>query len=69
MNKTIAILGAGGHGKVVGEIAFLNHYKTIDFFYDNKFKKNKKFPFSIVGTFDDLKNYFKNYNAFFRSHW
>jgi shikimate 5-dehydrogenase len=27
MNKKIAIIGAGGHGKVVGEIALLNEYK------------------------------------------
>jgi hypothetical protein len=27
MNKKIAIIGAGGHGKVVGEIALLNQYK------------------------------------------
>ena len=31
MNKNIAIIGAGGHGKVVGEIALLNSYKNIFF--------------------------------------
>ena len=31
MNKKIAIIGAGGHGKVVGEIALLNHYENIFF--------------------------------------
>ena len=31
MNKKIAIVGAGGHGKVVGEIALLNHYESIFF--------------------------------------
>jgi hypothetical protein len=34
MSKKLAIIGAGGHGKVVGEIALLNQYKTIDFFDD-----------------------------------
>ena len=30
MNKKIAIIGAGGHGKV-GEIAILNKYKVVNF--------------------------------------
>ena len=38
MNKNLAIIGAGGHGKVVGEIAILNNFKIIDF-YDDKIKK------------------------------
>ena len=64
MNKKIAIIGAGGHGKVVGEIALLNEYEIIDFFDD---KKNciKKFPFNISGTLDHLKKDFKNYDSFF----
>jgi len=64
MNKKIAIIGAGGHGKVVGEIALLNEYDTIDFFDD---KKNyiKKFPFNISGNLDHLKQDFKNYDSFF----
>ena len=36
MNKSLAIIGAGGHGKVVGEIALLNKFKVIDFFDDKK---------------------------------
>ena len=31
MNKKLAIIGAGGHGKVVGEIALLSKYEAIDF--------------------------------------
>ena len=34
MYKKLAIIGAGGHGKVVGEIASLNNYKVINFFDD-----------------------------------
>ena len=34
MNKKLAIFGAGGHGKVVGEIGLLNGYKDIHFFDD-----------------------------------
>ena len=37
MNKKIAIIGAGGHGKVVGEIALLNQFETIDFFDDKDY--------------------------------
>ena len=64
MNKKIAIIGAGGHGKVVGEIALLNEYETIDFFDDRK-NYIKKFPFNISGTLDHLKQDFKNYDSFF----
>ena len=55
MNKKIAIIGAGGHGKVIGEIALLNKYKDIHFFDDN-INEIKNFPFSIVGNLDQLKN-------------
>jgi len=66
MNKKIAILGAGGHGKVVGEIAILNNFKNIEFFDDAiDIKKKKNFPFKIKGNLDDLEKKFKNYDAFF----
>ena len=64
MEKKIAIIGAGGHGKVVGEIAALSEFEKIDFF-DDKFNQIKKYPFSIVGNLDDLNNCLKNYDAFF----
>jgi sugar O-acyltransferase (sialic acid O-acetyltransferase NeuD family) len=64
MNKIIAILGAGGHGKVVGEIALLNGYKEIHFF-DDKINEIQNFPFSIVSNLSQLKYNFKNYHAFF----
>ena len=64
MNDSIAIIGAGGHGKVVGEIASLNKYKIIDFF-DVKKNSFKKFPFTVQGNLIDLKNKIKNYDAFF----
>ena len=64
MNKKIAIIGAGGHGKVVGEIAFLNQYETIDFFDDNK-NKIKEFPFKISGNLNYLKQHLENYDSFF----
>jgi len=64
MNKKIAIIGAGGHGKVVGEIALLNHYEIINFF-DDKDNEIKEFPFTISGSIQNLKKNLKNYDAFF----
>ena len=64
MNKKLAIIGAGGHGKVVGEIAMLNQYKEIDFF-DNRINEIINFPFKIIGDIDLLKNNLKNYDDFF----
>ena len=64
MNKKLAIIGAGGHGKVVGEIALLNQYDTIDFF-DDKISEIKNFPFGIVGNIELLKKNLKNYDDFF----
>jgi sugar O-acyltransferase (sialic acid O-acetyltransferase NeuD family) len=64
MNKKIAIIGAGGHGKVVGEIALLNHYENI-FFFDDKIDEIKTFPFTICGNLDYLKNHLKEYDDFF----
>ena len=64
MNKKIAIIGAGGHGKVIGEIALLNQYDIVDF-YDDKINEIKNFPFNISGNVEDLKNKFKNYDSFF----
>ena len=64
MNKKLAIVGAGGHGKVVGEIALLNSYETIDFF-DDKINEIRDFPFTIIGTVDYLFEHLKNYEDFF----
>ncbi len=64
MNKKIAIIGAGGHGKVVGEIAFLNQYKVINFF-DDQANQIKKFPFIISGNLKYLKEHFDDYDSFF----
>ena len=63
MKKKLAIIGAGGHGKVVGEIALLSQYETIDFF-DDKINEIKKFPFIIRGNIDQLKSNLKEYDVF-----
>jgi sugar O-acyltransferase (sialic acid O-acetyltransferase NeuD family) len=64
MNKKLAIIGAGGHGKVIGEIALLSHYEDISFF-DDKINEIKEYPFTIFGTLEYLKNHLKDYDAFF----
>ena len=64
MNKKIAIIGAGGHGKVVGEIALLNQYESIHFF-DDKVNEIKDFPFNIIDNVAQLKNDLKSYDDFF----
>ena len=48
MKNKIAILGAGGHGKVVGEIAYLNQYETINFFDKDEKKILKIFHFLLL---------------------
>lgn len=58
MSNKLAIIGAGGHGKVVGEIAFLNEYDVIDFF-DDRINNIKDFPFTIVDTVENLKIHFE----------
>ena len=64
MNKKLAIIGAGGHGKVVGEIALLSHYNIIDFF-DDRANEIEVFPCNIVDNLDYLKDHLNDYNAFF----
>jgi sugar O-acyltransferase (sialic acid O-acetyltransferase NeuD family) len=64
MNKKIAIIGAGGHGKVVGEIALLMQFDIIEFF-DDRVKDIKKYPFKICGTINHLKENINNYDFFF----
>lgn len=56
MNKSIVIIGAGGHGKVIADIAKLNHYDQILFLDDNtSIKTCVGYP--VVGTINDMFNY------------
>ena len=64
MKKKIAIIGAGGHGKVVGEIALLNHYEVVDFF-DDRFREIKSYPFKVVDNIENLKLNLSFYDDFF----
>jgi len=64
MNKKLAIIGAGGHGKVIGEIALLNQYEEI-YFFDNKADEIKEYPFSIAGNLNHLEKNINNFDYFF----
>lgn len=54
MNKSCAILGASGHGKVVAEIAELNGYQDIVFFDDRWPALQTVESWSIKGNSDTL---------------
>lgn len=56
MNKKLVIIGAGGHGKVIANIAKLNGYKDIVFLDDNSEKKECGL-YPIVGTTKDIEKY------------
>lgn len=53
MNRLV-IVGAGGHGKVIADIALKNGYKDIYFVDDNA--KNNVMEFSIIGTLADIES-------------
>lgn len=54
--KTLALLGASGHGKVMAEIAELMGYEKIVFFDDKWPEKSWVGKWPIVGNSDGLKN-------------
>ena len=62
MREKLLIVGAGGHGKVIADIAVnLNKYDEIVFLDDTE-KKEKCMTFSIVGCLKDIKNYINDYD-------
>ena len=65
MKKNLAVIGAGGHGKVVGEIAILNNYENVHFFDDAYPTIDKNYPFPIIGNILTLEKKIKNYNSYF----
>ncbi len=62
--KSIAILGAGGHGKVIAEIAQDCGWQKIDF-YDDSGLNTDNFPFPIKGDTANLIENLKRYDATF----
>lgn len=59
MRDRIAIIGAGGHGKVCAEIAELCGYREIIFLDDMPAGKE-----NVIGTTADLPSYVDNYDVF-----
>ena len=64
MNKKLAIIGAGGHGKVVGKIALLNNYNSI-YFFDDNFSNIENYPFKILNDLAYLNNHLGDYDDYF----
>ncbi|WP_028043145.1 acetyltransferase [Candidatus Stoquefichus massiliensis] len=54
--KKMIIIGAGGHGKVVADIAKKNQYEVIGFIDDNENKK-KNGKYDVIGTIKDIDMY------------
>lgn len=60
--RRLVIVGAGGHGKVVADIAKLDGYEDIIFLDDNENIK-KCGNYNVVGSISDVKEY-KGYDFF-----
>ena len=56
MTKKLVIIGAGGHGKVIADIAKLNKYENIVFLDDND-KVTNCSNYKVVGKTDSFLNY------------
>ena len=61
--KNLAILGAGGHGKVVAEAALLSGWKSVSFFDDAYPDKKQSSSWSIQGNSSDLIQNAKKFDA------
>lgn len=63
MCDKLIIIGAGGHGKVVANIAMLNGYKEI-YFLDDDTSKKYIGKYQIIGTTKDINRYKNEYDFF-----
>ena len=63
MCNKLMIIGAGGHGKVVANIAKLNGYKEI-YFLDDDILKKYIGKYQIIGTTKDIDKYKEEYDFF-----
>lgn len=64
MGNSLAVLGAGGHGKVVADIARASgEWEDIVFFDDGYPVKGKNSGWDIIGTYNDLLKYHSRYDG------
>ena len=63
MKDKLIIIGAGGHGKVVADIARKVGYSEIAFLDDN-IKKKKNSMYNVIGTMADVEDYRDEYDFF-----
>lgn len=63
MDKKLLIIGAGGHGKVIADIAKLNGYKEIAFLDDDTTKK-KNGKYDVINTTAAIDEYINDYDFF-----
>lgn len=61
MAEKLIIIGAGGHGKVIADIAKLIGYKEI-YFLDDDINKHKIGEYQIIGTSKDIDKYKEKYD-------
>lgn len=58
----LAILGAGGHGKVVADVAMQNSWEIIEFYDDNPCDC---YPWPIIGSSQELMENLASYDGYF----
>lgn len=64
MSRGLVILGAGGHGKVIADIALkMNKWKEI-FFLDNNLEDNSTMGIEIKGKTDAVSSYINKHDIF-----
>lgn len=63
--RKLLILGAGGHGKVVGEIALLMKKWDVISFLDDDPHKEKCLSFHVIGKIKDLEIFIHEYDDVF----
>ena len=61
MSKTLVVVGAGGHAKVVMDVARLNGYDEFFILDDNK--KGQFNDCSIVGTTKEYRRHYASYQG------
>lgn len=59
MKKTLVVIGAGGHGKVIADIAFKTGYKNV-LFLDDNFGGKECAGCAVAGKTDAFLNYIKH---------